>query len=80
MLQQIEIWLSILIIIVGILATRIIRIVGTHVDNLAGLWQQRFIGTQVGSTTLVAVIAQNVSLQRRRWHTIDDDTSLTGTG
>ena len=62
MFQQVKIWLSILIIIVGILATRIIRIVGTHVDNLAGLWQQCFVGTQVGCTALVAVIAQNVCL------------------
>ena len=64
MLQQVKIWFSILIIIVGILATLIIRVVGTYVDNLSGLWQQRFVGTQVGFTALVAFIAQNVCLQR----------------
>ena len=62
MFQQVKIRISILIIIVGILAATVIGIIGTHVDNLAGLWQQCFVGTQVGCTALVAVIAQNVCL------------------
>ena len=51
LIQEIEVWVTVLVVIIGIADAIIILVVRTHVDNLSCFGQECFVCTQVGSTT-----------------------------